>query len=86
VIAGLEETAAQPVRDKEKTVTAVGKKLIFSEEHTAGVLDHFITGCQHTAGGVMHAVTSYAQTIPNADDAAHVEAQGIRAMELAAAM
>jgi hypothetical protein len=86
VIVGLEETAAQPVKGADKIVKAVGKKLTFSEEHTAGVLDHFIKGGQQTAGGIMQAVTSFAQTIANADDAANVEAQGIRAMELAAAM
>lgn len=86
VIAGLEETAARPVSAADKVVKSVAKKLTFSEEHTAGVLEHFIKGGQHTAGGIMQAVTSYAQLIPNADEAAQVEAQGIRAMELAAAM
>jgi hypothetical protein len=44
-----------------------------------------MTGGQRTAGGVLQAVTSYAQTIASADVANEIEAQGIKAMELAAA-
>jgi len=85
VIRRLEETAGTPVSDAPAVVEAVAKKLSFSKEQTAGVLDHFIKGADLTAGGVLHAVTSFAQTISDADVAADFEAQGIRAMELAAA-
>jgi len=80
----LEAKADSPVRHAQETVTTVCKQLRFSDEHTNGVLDHFIQGGQMTAGGVMQAVTSFAQTIPDADDAAAFEAQGVRALELAA--
>ncbi|MFG1820608.1 DUF932 domain-containing protein [Kribbella sp. NPDC049174] len=86
VIADLEKTAGKPIDGADKVVRAVGKKLAFSEEQISGVLDHFIQGGQRTAGGVLQAVTSYAQTIKSADAAADVEAQGVKAMELAAAM
>lgn len=85
VIRRLEETAGTPVSDAPAVVEAVAKKLSFSKEQTAGVLDHFIKGADLTAGGVMHAVTSFAQTITDADVAADFEAAGVRAMELAAA-
>ena len=85
VIRRLEETAGTPVSDAPAVVEAVAKKLSFSKEQTAGVLDHFIKGADLTAGGVMHAVTSFAQTISDADVAADFEAAGVRAMELAAA-
>ena len=85
VIRRLEETAGTPVSDAPTVVEAVAKKLSFSKEQTAGVLDHFIKGADLTAGGVMHAVTSFAQTIADADVAADFEAAGVRAMELAAA-
>ena len=85
VIRRLEETAGTPVSDAPAVVEAVAKKLSFSKEQTAGVLDHFIKGADLTAGGVMHAVTSFAQTISDADVAADFEASGVRAMELAAA-
>lgn len=85
-IAALEETASTPITKAADTVVrSVGKSLSFSEERTAGVLEYFIRGGQHTAGGVMQAVTAYAQIIPDADAAAEVESQGVRAMELAAA-
>lgn len=84
VLAGVEEQAAVELAEPAKAVEFVGKALKFSPDHIAGVLDHFIRGAQPTAGGVLNAVTSYAQTIPNADEAAAVEAQGLRALELAA--
>lgn len=86
VIERIEADAGTPVNRAQETVTSVCKQLRFSEEHTAGVLDHFIQGGQMTAGGVMQAVTSFAQTITDADVAADFEAQGIRALELAAAV
>ncbi|MFG1913037.1 DUF932 domain-containing protein [Kribbella sp. NPDC048928] len=88
-IEALEHTATKPLNGAaDKVVRTVGKKLAFSEDQIAGILDHFIAGGQRTAGGVMQAVTSYAQIIRetgSADTANEVEAQGIRAMELAAA-
>lgn len=81
----LEETAGTPVSDAPAVIEAVSKKLAFSKEQTAGILDHFIKGADLTAGGVMHAVTSFAQTVVDADAAADLEASGVRAMELAAA-
>ena len=85
VIRRLEETAGAPVSDAPAVIEAVSKKLAFSKEQTAGILDHFIKGADLTAGGVMHAVTSFAQTVVDADAAADLEASGVRAMELAAA-
>ncbi len=86
IIAGVEEKAATPVADAAKTVEVVCKQLAFGEERTAAILDVFIRGGQMTAGGVLNAVTAAAQLVPNADEAAEVEAAGIRAMELAAAV
>jgi len=84
VIRDMEAAAGHPISDAAKVIESVGKKL-FTQEQTAGILDHFIKGGQLTAGGVMHAVTSYAQTVDDADVADELEANGIRAMELAAA-
>ena len=55
----------------------------FSDEVTDSILAHFIRGGQLTAGGVMQAVTSVAQTLDDAD-AADLEAQALRVMDLAA--
>jgi hypothetical protein len=63
-------------------VTVVGKALSFTEQQTQGVLDHFIRGGQTTAAGVVNAITSYAQLVPDADDAAELEAAALRALEL----
>jgi hypothetical protein len=85
-ITKLEQIAGKPLDGAADVVRTVGKKLTFSETHIDGVLDHFISGGQRTAGGVLQAVTAYAQVIADADVAANIEAQGIRAMELAAAI
>jgi hypothetical protein len=83
-LAEIEQTAATPLTESVKVVENVGKRL-FTEEQTAGILDHFIKGGDITAGGVMHAVTSFAQTVTDADTANELEGVAIRAMELAAA-
>lgn len=83
-IMALEAVAGTPLTDSAKVVENVGKRL-FTEEQTAGILDHFIKGGDVTAGGVMHAVTSFAQTVTDADTANELEGVAIRAMELAAA-
>lgn len=85
-IAGLTETAATPLADPAKAVEVVGKRLLFGEDVTRGVLDHFIRGGQTTAGGIMQAVTSYAQMIPDADIAAGLEDKALDAMALAASI
>lgn len=84
VIRSIEATAATPLTDSVKVIESVGSKL-FTKEQTAGVLDHFIKGGDVSAGGVLHAVTSFAQTIDDADVASDLEANALRAMELAAA-
>ena len=47
---------------------------------------HFIRGGDLTAGGILHAVTSAAQAQADADTAHEMEAAGLRALEIAAAL
>jgi hypothetical protein len=84
-IAEIEAKAGVPVTNAVDTIKVVSKKLAFTEEQQAGILDHFIKGADTTSGGVMQAVTSYAQTVADPDAANSIEEQGIRAMELAVA-
>lgn len=86
VIRNLTAQAGARLTDPAKGVEQVGKRLGFTAEQTAGVLGHFIEGGQVTAGGVMQAVTSYAQTLADPDAAYDLEAQGIAALEVAAAV
>ncbi|MFC1407141.1 MULTISPECIES: hypothetical protein [Streptacidiphilus] len=81
----IESTAGTPITNPEETITTVSKALRFNEDTRAALFNHFIAGGDVTAGGVLHAVTSVAQTLPDADEAHDLEAQGLRAMELAAA-
>jgi hypothetical protein len=84
VIEGISDVAETEITDPQKTIEYVGKKLLFSEEATAGILTHFIKGGQVTAGGVLQAVTSYAQTVENPDLAFQFESKALEALELAA--
>lgn len=85
VLDRISDKAATPVAGAQEVVQTVCKTLRFSEEQTAGILDHFIQGGQMTAGGVMQAVTSYAQVEPDAEQAAAMEGAALQALELAAA-
>jgi hypothetical protein len=86
MVTKIEEQSSKRVSDPAEAVKVVGKKLAFDQATIDGVLDHFVRGGQMTAGGVLQAVTSYAQTIQNADKAMDVEAQALRALEVAASL
>ncbi|MER7363497.1 DUF932 domain-containing protein [Nonomuraea wenchangensis] len=76
--------ARTPLADPSRAIELVAKRLAFGEEQQEQILAHFIRGADLSAGGVMHAVTSVAQTLPNADVAADMEGQAVRALQLAA--
>ena len=57
-----------------------------TEQFVIGKMAHFIRGGDLTAGGILHAVTSTAQTQADADTAHDMEAAGLRALEIAAAL
>jgi hypothetical protein len=80
----IEDASTAKVTDATTVVAQVGKSLGYTSEQQAGILDHFIRGGQMTAGGVLNAVTSYAQTVPDGDTAADLEASALRAMEVVA--
>lgn len=79
----LERDAAAPVRQPDKTIEVVAKKLGFSEEERTGILSHFIAAGQLTAAGIANAVTSFSQTIPDADRADALDDVALQAMTLA---
>jgi hypothetical protein len=84
-ITQIERTAGMPVTHPDQTVRQVAKAAKFSDDTADAILAHFIRGGQLTAGGVMQAVTSVAQTLDDADAAHDMEAQALRALDLAAA-
>lgn len=91
VIADLEAKSGTELTGKHKDGAAgalgvICKRLAFSQEAAAGILDMFIKGADTTAGGVMQAVTAYAQTVDDPDKANAIEEVGVRALELAAAL
>jgi hypothetical protein len=81
VVDEVTEQATTPVRSD--AVQEVTKRLRFTDDEAAGVLDHFIRGGQTTAGGVMQAVTSFSQTVRDVERAYELEAMGMDALALA---
>lgn len=82
-VADMEERAGVAILTPDQTIKQVTKALSYSDSVAESVLSHFIAGGQLTAGGVMQAVTSVAQTVPDGDDAAAMEADALRALDLA---
>jgi hypothetical protein len=85
-VARIERDAGRELADPQEAVRAVSVRLRFTEAQQADILTHFIRGGDVTAGGILHAVTSVAQTLPDADAAHDMEAAGLRALEIAAAL
>ncbi len=79
VIADVEARSGRPVQASQ--VETVCARLRFSQEHIAGILDHFALGGDATAGGLMNAATSLAQTINDPDVAAQVEERAMAMLE-----
>jgi hypothetical protein len=84
VITGITEQATIKLANPAATLTTLSKKLGFDETTSTGILSHFIQSGDITAGGVMQAITSYAQTVPDADDASELESAALPALQLAA--
>jgi len=78
--------AGHQLADPQAAVAVVSQKLRFTEAQQADIMSHFIRGGDITAGGILHAVTSVAQSLPDADAAHDMEAAGLRALEIAAAL
>lgn len=83
-VAQLEELAGVKVSKPEQAIKAISKKLAFTDEQAAGILEHFVLAGQLSAGGVLNAITSYSQTVLDADEAHGLDAKAVRALALAA--
>jgi hypothetical protein len=86
VVRSVAAQAGHPLADPQEAVQVVSQRLRFTDAQRAGIMAHFIRGGDVTAGGILHAVTSVAQTLPDADAAHEMESQGLRALEIAAAL
>jgi hypothetical protein len=85
-LAQIERDAGHELADPPEAVRTVSQRLRFTDAQQNDILTHFIRGGDITAGGMLHAVTSVAQTLPDADAACEMEAAGLRALEIAAAL
>jgi len=79
-VSTLEAIAGIPVVDADAVITAVAKKLSFSEADQKAILACYIRGGQMTCGGIMQAVTAAAQTLADGDAAWEMELRGVAAM------
>lgn len=85
VIREMEHKAGKPIENVED-VKVIAKKLSFDQDQQDAIFNMFIKGGQITAGGVMQAVTAAARTTKDADKAFEMEAQSLKALELAFAL
>jgi hypothetical protein len=85
VIRDMETKAGKPIEDVED-VRVIAKKLSFDQDQQDSIFNMFVKGGQFTAGGVMQAVTAAARTTKDADKAFEMEAQSLKALELAFAL
>jgi hypothetical protein len=85
VIRELESKAGKPIENVED-VKVIAKKLSFDQETQDAIFSMFVKGGQITAGGVMQAVTAAARNTQDADKAFEMEAQSLKALELAFAL
>lgn len=85
LVSKMADAAGVKVADPVKTVTDVSKRLGYTKEQSADILNAFIDGGQRTAAGVMQAVTWVAQHTVDGDTAARLEASAFEALALAAA-
>lgn len=83
VVAQRTEQASKSLAEPEKTIQVLADRLKWTKAERDGIWQHFEMGGQYTAGGVANAVTSYSQTV-DADKAWDLDAQAMRALELAA--
>lgn len=79
----IEVKATEKIDKPAEKLEIVCSKLAYPKERTEAIFDHFIQGGDITAGGIMQAITSVAQTIDDADVAFDMEADALRALELA---
>lgn len=85
VVRELEHKAGKTIEDVED-VKVIAKKLAFDQEQQDAIFNMFVKGGQFTAGGVMQAVTAAARSTEDADKAFDMEAQSVKALELAFAL
>ena len=86
VVRNVSAQAGHPLADPQDAVALVSQRLRFTDAQQADIMNHFIRGGDLTAGGILHAVASAAQTQADADTAHDMEAAGLRALEIAAAL
>jgi hypothetical protein len=82
-IAKAEAKSGVELAKPDETIKQVAAKLRYTQNQQDEILSMFIKGADVTAGGVMHAVTAAAQTHPDADVAADMEADAFRVLDLA---
>lgn len=85
VIRDMEQKAGKPIENVED-VKVIAKKLAFDQDQQDAIFNMFIKGGQITAGGVMQAVTAAARSTKDADKAFEMEAQSLKALDLAFAL
>jgi hypothetical protein len=85
VLDRIEAKGARPIAPTEAqhVVETVGRRLSYTDDQIASVLGMFVAGGDLTSLGVMQAVTAAAQLVDDAETAAQMEADALRALDFA---
>lgn len=79
----LTEKATKELSDPEKTMKVVAKKMAYTDDEQAAILNRFVKGGQSTTGGICQAVTSYAQDVTDLTRSNALQESAVDAMEYA---
>jgi hypothetical protein len=83
VVADMEAAADTKVTKPQQAIEVVAKGLGYTKAQQEALLTHFIDGGDTSLLGIAHAITSVAQTVEDADQAADMEADCWKALDLA---
>lgn len=75
-------TQVRGLESAQAAIKSVGKRLAYTQEQQAGILDMFMQSGQFTSAGVTNAVTAFAQTVPDVDEAKRLESTALDALAL----
>lgn len=82
----IDARASHPLPDPHQAIQALSQHLPLAAAHQASITRHLLDSGDNTAGGVMLAVSAIARGLADADVACELEAEALRALEIAACL
>lgn len=82
MLEGIRETTTREVENPQAAIEEVTKKFSLTDDDSAGLMKHFITGGDISQYGIANAMTRYSQDIDDYDKATDLERAGGQIIEL----